>query len=149
MKNSSFSPTSYRLVLMFFLLLLALVVYFGNFLNLTIQDPSESEKTTGRVFEEGFASSNTDLVETYTKLYGKYQVKAFSNYRFSIPTESEVETLRSEAYALDQLYFKMTAKDRRKIKRASFPYAKLEVAGKVRYKRFEDLTQQERESLNC
>jgi len=54
-----------------------------------------------------------------------------------------------EANALDQLYFKMNAEERKKIKRVSFPYAKLEVAGKVIYKKFEDLTQKERESLGC
>ena len=54
-----------------------------------------------------------------------------------------------EATALDQLYFKMSAEERKKIKRVSFPYAKLEVAGKVTYKKIEDLTGEERKSLNC
>jgi hypothetical protein len=43
----------------------------------------------------------------------------------------------------------MSPEERGKVKRVSFPYAKLVVAGKVTYKRFEDLTQKERESLGC
>jgi hypothetical protein len=54
-----------------------------------------------------------------------------------------------ESNALDQLYTQIPLKERGKVKRVSFPYAKLEVAGKVTYKRFEDLTQKERESLGC
>ena len=45
--------------------------------------------------------------------------------------------------------FKMSLEERKKIKRVSFPYGKLEVDGKVIYRRFEDLTQEERNSLNC
>ena len=66
-----------------------------------------------------------------------------------MPTDLEIELLRMDAAALDKLYTQMTLEERKKIKRASFPYAKLEVAGKVTYKKFEDLTQEERESLNC
>lgn len=95
------------------------------------------------------APSDTDLVATYIQLYGKYQVKVYANRKFSMPTDQEIEALRLEAAALDKLYTQMTLEERRKIKRASFPYAKLEVAGKVIYKKFEDLTQKERENLGC
>jgi uncharacterized membrane protein YcaP (DUF421 family) len=43
----------------------------------------------------------------------------------------------------------MSAAERTKIKRVSFPYAQLEVDGKISYKKFEDLTPAERESLKC
>jgi hypothetical protein len=94
-------------------------------------------------------TSDSELVKIYSQLYGKYHVKVYANHKFSMPTNLEIEALRMDVNALDQLYFKMNAEERKKIKRVSFPYAKLEVAGKVTYKRFEDLTQQERESLGC
>jgi hypothetical protein len=94
-------------------------------------------------------TSNSDLVKTYSQLYGKFQLKAFANRQFSIPTNQEIEALRMESNALDQLYTQIPLEERGKVKRVSFPYAKLEVAGKVTYKRFEDLTQKERESLGC
>ena len=89
------------------------------------------------------------MLATYIELYGKYLVKVFANRQFSIPTDQEIEVLRLEAIALDQLYFKMSAAERTKIKRVSFPYAQLEVDGKISYKKFEDLTPAERESLKC
>ena len=93
--------------------------------------------------------SDTDLVATYNQLYGKFQLKAFANRQFSIPSDKEIEALRMESNALDQLYTQMSPEERGKVNRVSFPYAKLVVAGKVTYKRFEDLTQEERESLGC
>lgn len=94
-------------------------------------------------------TSDSDLVKTYNQLYGKFQLKAFANRQFSIPPDQEIEALRMESNALDQLYTQIPLEERGKVKRVSFPYAKLEVAGKVTYKRFEDLTQKERKSLNC
>jgi hypothetical protein len=93
--------------------------------------------------------SGADLVATYSYLYGKYQLKVYANRKFSMPTDLEIELLRMDAAALDQLYTQIPLEERGKVKRVSFPYAKLEVAGKVTYKRFEDLTQKERESLGC
>ena len=95
------------------------------------------------------ATSDTDLVDKYTKLYGKYQVKVFANRKFSVFTDQEIEALRLEAAALDKLYTQISLEERRKIKRASFPYAQLEVDGKISYKKFEDLTPAERELLSC
>jgi hypothetical protein len=66
-----------------------------------------------------------------------------------MPSDQEIEALRMESNALDQLYTQIPLEERGKVKRVSFPYAKLEVAGKVTYKRFEQLTQKERESLGC
>ena len=149
MKNSSPFPMKSRLMLSFSLLLLALGVYFVFVQNTYNQDLPNAEKTVVEGTDQELASSSTDLVATYTKLYGKYQVKAFANHKFSMPTEGEIETLRLEVIALDQLYFKMTAEERTKIKRASFPYAQLEVDGKISYKKFEDLTPGEREKLKC
>ncbi len=160
MKNSSPFPMKSKLVLLGSLVLLASGIYFGGVQNLIEeQEAIEPNQTTGFVSQDTpvnfvsqgseYATSDTDLVAKYTKLYGEYQVKVYANRKFSMPTDQEIEALRLEAAALDKLYSQMTLEERRKIKRASFPYAKLEVAGKVIYKKFEDLTQKERESLNC
>ena len=149
MKSSSPFTMKSRLVLAFSLLLLALGDYFGGAQKFISQDLSESQKTIGEAVVQGSASSSTDVLATYIELYGKYQVKVFANRQFSIPTDQEIEVLRLEATALDQLYFKMSAAERTKIKPVSFPYAQLEVDGKISYKKFEDLTPAERESLKC
>jgi hypothetical protein len=109
-----------------------------------------SGKSTAVVSQDKSSyTSDSDLVKTYNQLYGKFQLKAFANRQFSIPPDQEIEALRMESNALDQLYTQIPLEERGKVKRVSFPYAKLEVAGKVTYKRFEDLTQKERESLGC
>jgi len=96
-----------------------------------------------------FLPSGTDLVATYSQLYGKYQVKVYANRKFSNLTNHEIENLRLEAATLDKIYTQMTLKERTKIKRAAFPFVKLEVDGKTTYKKSEDLTPEERKSLNC
>jgi hypothetical protein len=160
MKNSSPFPMKSRIVLVFSLILLFAGVYFGGNQILTEEQELNKTKPTTVAFAEGApvsfvsqgnesASSNSDLVKTYSQLYGKFQLKAFANRQFSMPTDQEIEALRMESNALDQLYTQMTPEERKKVKRVSFPYAKLEVAGKVIYKRFEELTQKERESLGC
>jgi len=95
------------------------------------------------------SSRSSSLVEEYAQLYGKYQVKAFANHKFSILTDKEIEALRLEFIALDQLYYKIPLEESKKVKRVSFPYAQLEIDGKVSYKKFADLTPAERKSLNC
>ncbi len=142
------------------LVLLASGIYFGGVQNLTKEQELIEPNKTGGSFsqstavdfvsqEDEPAPSGSNLVAKYTQLYGKYQVNVYANRKFSTPTDQEIEALRLEAAALDKLYTQMTLEERIKIKRASFPYAKLEVAGKVIYKKFEDLTQKERENLGC
>ena len=149
-----------KLVLLGSLVLLASGIYFGGVQNLTEEqeqiEPNQtavslSQGTPVNFVSQGAESSvnDLDLVAKYTKLYGKYQVKVYANRKFSMPTDQEIEALRLEAAALDKLYTQISLEERGKVKRASFPYAKLEVAGKVIYKKFEDLTQKERESLGC
>ena len=149
-----------KLVLLGSLVLLASGIYFGGVQNLTEEqeqiEPNQtavsmSQGTPVNFVSQGAESSvnDLDLVAKYTKLYGKYQVKVYANRKFSVFTNQEIEALRLEAAALDKLYTQISLEERGKVKRASFPYAKLEVAGKVIYKKFEDLTQKERESLGC
>ena len=160
MKNSSPFPMKSKFVLIGSLVLLAAGIYIGGVQNLTEeQEQIERNQTAGFVSQgtpvdfvtQGDESvpSDTDLVATYSHLYGKYQVKVLANWKFSMPTDQEIEALRLESTALDKLYAQMTLEERRKIKRASFPYVRLEVAGKTIYKKAEDLTPEERKKLNC
>jgi hypothetical protein len=160
MKNAPPFQMKSRLIFGISLVLLIAGIYFGGFRKLTEEEGLNSPNLTIVALSEdvpvGFVSqgnqsspSGTDLVANYSYLYGKYQVKVYANRKFSMPTDQEIEALRVESNALDQLYTQMTREERGKVKRVSFPYAKLEVAGKVTYKRFEDLTQKERESLGC
>ena len=160
MKNPSPFPMKSRIALVISLLVLIAGIYFGGSQILTEEQEENYSNPTVISLYEGkpmnFVSSSvesstndTDLVARYSLLYGKYQVKVYANRKFSMPTDQEIESLRLEAAELDKLYSQMTREERTKIKRVSFPYAKLELAGKVTYKRFEDLTQKERESLGC
>lgn len=160
MKNSSPFPMKSKLVLLGSLLLLVAGIYFGGVQILTEeQELTEPNQTAlslsqGTPVEfasqrDGSASSDTDLVARYTQLYGKYQVKVYANRKFSKPTNQEIEALRLEAEALDKLYTQISLEERTKIKRAAFPFFKLEVGGKTIYKKAEDLTPEERKSLSC
>jgi len=160
MKNPSPFLMKSKFVFLGSLVLLAVGIYFGGVQNLTEeQEQIEPNQTTGFVSQgtpvdfvsqgDESAPSDTDLVDKYTKLYGKYQVKVFANRKFSVFTDKEIEALRLEAAALDKLYTQMTLKERTKIKRAAFPFFKLEEGGKTIYKKAEDLTPEERKKLNC
>ena len=149
-----------KLVLLGSLVLLAAGIYVGGVQNLTEeQEQIDPNQTAGFVSQgtpvdfvsqgDESAPSDTDLVAKYTKLYGKYQVKVYANRKFSKPTDQEIEALRLEAAALDKLYTQISLEERRKIKRAAFPFFKLEEGGKTSYKKAEDLTPEERKKLNC
>jgi hypothetical protein len=160
MKNSTPIPIKSRLLYGISLVLLFAGIYFGAIRKSTAEEELTSSNPKTKVLSKDapvsfvsqgseFLASGTDLVATYSQLYGKYQMKVYANWKFSMPTDLEIEALRLEAIALDELYTRMTPEERRKVNRVSFPYAKLEVAGKVVYKKFEELTQKERESLGC
>ena len=160
MKNVTSFPMKFRLLFGISLVLFLAGIYFGVTRKSTVEEGINSsnlntvalsEDAQVRFVSQGseYATNDSDLVKTYNQLYGKFQLKAFANRQFSIPTNQEIEALRMESNVLDQLYTQIPLEERGKVKRVSFPYAKLEVAGKVTYKRFEDLTQQERESLGC
>ena len=160
MKNPSPFPMKSKFVFLGSLVLLAVGIYFGGVQNLTEEQEQIEPNQTAVSLSQGTpvdfvsqgdesAPSDTDLVDKYTKLYGKYQVKVFANRKFSVFTDKEIEALRLEAAALDKLYTQMTLKERTKIKRAAFPFFKLEEGGKTIYKKAEDLTPEERKKLNC
>ncbi len=160
MKNPSPFRNNSRIALVFSVLVIFAGIYLGGSQMMPEDHAENQSKPTVISLSQGgpmnFVSSNdepssndTDLVARYSFLYGKYQVKINTKRNLSLPSVQEIEVLRMEANQLDQLYFKMSQEERKKIKKVSFPYAKLEVDGKVIYRRFEDLTQEERNSLNC
>lgn len=160
MKSSSPFPMKSRIALVISLLVLFSGIYFGGSQILT-EEQAENHSSSASVTKSQDAPLNfvsqgdesnanaTDLVVNYSHLYGKYQVKVFANRKFSVFTDQEIEELRLEAAALDKLYSQMTLEERTKVKRASFPFVRLEIAGKTIYKKAEDLTPEERKSLNC
>ena len=102
MKNSSPFPMNSRIALVFSLLLLFAGIYFGGSQILTEEQELNKTKPTTVAFAEGApvsfvsqgnesASSDSDLVKTYSQLYGKFQLKAFANRQFSMPTDQEIE----------------------------------------------------------
>ena len=160
MKNSSPFPMKSRIVLAISLLLLFAGLYFGGSQLLTEEQSVNESNTIAQSLSQGtpvdFVSqgaessvNDTDLVATYSQLYGKYQVKVYANRKFSVFTDQEIEALRLEAAALEKLYSQMTLAERTKVKRTAFPFFKLEEGGKTIYKKAEDLTPEERKSLNC
>ncbi len=160
MKNSTPFPMKSRLLFGTSLVLLFVGIYVGITRKSTAEEGINSSNFNTVALHEGapvsFVSrgnesspSDTDLVATYSQLYGKYQVKVYANRKFSNLTDQEIEKLRLEAATLDKIYTQMTLKERTKIKRTAFPFVKLEVDGKTTYKKLEDLTPEERKSLNC
>ena len=160
MKDSNVFPMKSRLLFGTSLVLLFVGIYVGvtrksiaeeglNSANLNTIAYSENAPVSFVSQGNEFLPSGTDLVATYSQLYGKYQVKVYANRKFSNLTNQEIETLQLEVATLDKIYTQMTLKERTKIKRAAFPFVKLEVDGKTTYKKSEDLTPEERKSLNC
>ena len=160
MKDSNVFPMKSRLLFGTSLVLLFVGIYVGvtrkstaeeGLNSANLKNIAHSENAPVSFVSQGneFLPSGTDLVATYSQLYGKYQVKVYANRKFSNLTNQEIENLRLEAATLDKIYTQMTLKERTKIKRAAFPFVKLEVDGKTTYKKSEDLTPEERKSLNC
>ncbi|MCM0059463.1 MAG: hypothetical protein NBV57_01275 [Algoriphagus sp.] len=160
MKNSFPFSMKSRIAFAFSLLILFAGVYFWGSQVLTEEQAENHSNPTSVSWSQDAPvnfvgqgdespTSGTDLVAAYTQLYGKYQVKVYANRKFSKPTDQEIEALHLEAEALHKLYSQMTLEERTQIKRASFPFVKLEVAGKMIYKKAEDLTPEERKNLNC
>ena len=90
---------------------------------------------------------NIVTVSNYLKEFGEFQVKINKNRLFAQPSNQEIMGLQSQFRSLQASYNSLPFEERRKVKRASFPYARLEKDGKEIFKRFEDLTEEELKSL--
>lgn len=91
----------------------------------------------------------SQALKDYLNRYGKYQTKAFENRIFSQPSNSEIVKLRTEYMLLDDSYWRLSSEERKTVKRATFPYAEIKKDGVSIFKKFEDLTPEERNALGC
>lgn len=89
------------------------------------------------------------LLEEYTQKYLRFQTKANQNRLFIQPSQDFIIQLDEEARELQSLYEKLSLEERRKVKKVVFPYAKISSGGQVVYKKWEDLTEEEKNSMNC
>lgn len=87
--------------------------------------------------------------QSYQKQATEFQLRISNAGLFTQPSNQEIEVLRTLFLALDSTYFNLSMEDRRKVQRASFPYAKIEKDGQIKYKKFEYLTPEERNALGC
>ncbi len=92
---------------------------------------------------------NIVTLSNYLKEFGEFQVKINENRLFAQPSNQEIEGLQSHFRSLEASYNSLPFEERSKVKRASFPYAKIEKDGNVIFKRFEDLTAEELKNLGC
>ena len=122
------------------------------------KNPSEkiavrNNGTLGReepVYE--FASSKgarSAALQEYLALYGKYQTITYENRLFEQPVIWGVLHQQKMFKELEAKYNGLSFDERRRVKRAAFPYAKLEKDGKEVFVKIEDLTPQQREKLGC
>lgn len=98
----------------------------------------------------GFSSNQYIPSSTsYQKQAAEFQLKITNSSIFTQPSTEEIEALRAQFLTLDQTYFNLSMEERRKVTRASFPFAKIEKDGQISYKKFELLTPEERNALGC
>lgn len=118
------------------------------------EEPSEKITSVSNPINRGieksysfvYASGGMPLDE-YLIRYGQFQTKVNANRLFTMPSNFEIEALRKEFDALQASFLKLSIEERKKVQRVSFPYARIEKDGVVTYKKFEDLTEEERATM--
>lgn len=94
-------------------------------------------------------NNNIETVSSYQKQVLEFEFRINKPRLFEQPSNQEFEELQEQYRALDASYVKLPMEERRKVQRASFPYAKIEKDGRITYKKFELLTPEERNALGC
>ncbi|MBN7811090.1 hypothetical protein J0A68_08990 [Algoriphagus sp. H41] len=123
-------------------------------------DGSASEtaelKTVGNGTSDGMAYSfafspqlQSKSLKEYLSLYGQYQTRAYENRTFSQPSQEEILAQQMLFRDLEAKYSRLSFEDRRKVTRATFPYAKLKEDGKEVFVKIEDLSPEQRKELGC
>jgi hypothetical protein len=87
--------------------------------------------------------------EKYSRQVTEFQLKISNAGMFTSPSDAEISALQEEFQEMETTYFNLSLEERRKVKRAGFPFAKIEKDGQIRYKKFEFLTSEERKALAC
>lgn len=123
-------------------------------------DGSASEtaelKTVGNGNSDGMAylfafspQLQSKSLQEYLSLYGQYQTRAYENRTFSQPSQEEILAQQMLFRDLEAKYSRLSFEDRRKVTRATFPYAKLKEDGKEVFVKIEDLSPEQRKELGC
>lgn len=98
-------------------------------------------------------SANSEIHQTslpsYQEFKTAYQLKVNESCLFAKKSDLEIEKLFEMFTILQDQYMFLSFEDKRKVQRPAFPYVRLEKDGKEIFKRFEDLTEEERKTLNC
>lgn len=97
----------------------------------------------------GLTAMQRNDVQEYLVLYSQYQLLANENRFLAKPSIQEIEELFALYRSLDAKYKSLHIADKMTVKGASFSFVKMEVDGKVVYKKIEELTAEERKSLAC
>lgn len=108
------------------------------------RESNKSGSSLSQVSESYIPNSST-----FNKQAIEFQLQIANAGLFNQPSNQEIEALRKKFLALESIYFNLSMEERRKVQRVSFPYAKIEKDGQIRYKKFEFLTQEERNTLGC
>lgn len=106
----------------------------------------------GKELVYAFASSNGSRsagLQEYLALYGKYQTVTYENRLFEQPVVWGVLHQQKMFKQLEAKYNGLSFEERRQVKRATFPYVKMESGGKEVFVKIEDLTPQQRKELGC
>ncbi|MFN3996846.1 M56 family metallopeptidase [Algoriphagus sp.] len=111
---------------------------------------SEKEKSPfSKVSQISSVKNYMVTSSSYQKQLAEFEIRTNKNRLFSQPSEQEIAELQQLFNSLQVNYLNLFMEEKRKVKRANFPYAKIEREGKIIYKRMEDLTPEERQELGC
>ncbi|GAA0879495.1 hypothetical protein GCM10009119_24630 [Algoriphagus jejuensis] len=88
-------------------------------------------------------------LQEYLSVYGQYQTRAYENRPFSQPDNQEILEQQKLFKTLEAKYNRLSFEDRRRVKRATFPYVKLKNDGKEVFVKIEDLSPEQRKELGC
>ena len=93
--------------------------------------------------------SRQTTLAAFKELNGLYQMKLNQNGPFAKKSDLEIKQLFDMFTSLQEKYTDLSYEDKRKVHRPTFPYFKLEEDGKMVFKKWEELTEEERKTLAC
>ena len=91
----------------------------------------------------------TQNKSTYWSLFSKYETKVNRTGLFGKFSQEEIAQLEKEYKMLDVTFASLSLEDKMQVKRPSFPFARLTQEGKIIYKKFQDLTEEEKKTMAC
>ncbi|MDI1322094.1 MAG: M56 family metallopeptidase [Algoriphagus sp.] len=109
---------------------------------LSPQTETESFEPISTVLE-----TNSTALSSYNELNGMYQVRLNGKSLFAKQTEMEMQELYETYILLLEKHKHLSYEDKRITRKPIFPFARLKKDEKVTFKHFEDLTEEERKSL--